>query len=81
MPRLAPLEGCAIVGGQSLALAAAFFKQAQLTTALFLGLTNLAAALLVGLGLAGSRGVDSGRDDFDGNGNNIDRRPGDGATG
>ena len=42
-------------------------------------LLQLAAALLVALGLAGGRRIDSGRDDFDRQGHDIDRGAGDGS--
>ncbi len=47
--------------------------------ALLVLLAELAAALFVGFGLAGRRGIDAGRHDFHGQGDDVDGGLGDGA--
>src|SRR5437763_14596632 len=69
----------AVVGRQRLALAAAFEREAELFPAQFVLLARLAPTLLVTLGLAGGRGIDSGRHDLHRNGGDVDCRLGDGS--
>jgi hypothetical protein len=57
---LARLVAGANVGFKSVALSATLFHCAQLAPSLLILLAEFAPALLVGLGLAGGRGVDSG---------------------
>ena len=58
---------------------AALLGEARVATGLFLGLAQLAAALLVGFGLAGGGQVDAFRDDLHRQGGDVDRGVGDGA--
>src|SRR4030095_11706677 len=76
-PRLARLEGTAIVCRERLALAAAFLEQTQLPSALRLLRANLAAAFCVGFGLARRRGVRSRGSDLYRNLGDADGRVGD----
>ena len=68
-----------LCGGRDCSRLRALLASRASLAGLFLGLAQLAAALLVGFGLAGGGGVDPGRNDLDRQGDDIDRGVGDGA--